>query len=101
MYVIYPEPILKSGEFNDNNVLADPEACRKRFVDGFRSRRRKFNALEVHRILYAILDIASVDGAVEDSEMGRLRELAELIGVPENACDLVVRQYVKENTREV
>ena len=77
-----------------------PSACRERFVEGFRSRRRKFNAIELHRVLYGLLDIASVDGSVHEGELTRLRELAGLIDIPEYACDLVVKQYQKENAHE-
>lgn len=81
-------------------ATGDPGACRERFIEGFRSRRRKFNAIELHRIIYGLLDIASVDGSVSESENVRLRELALVLDIPEYACDLVVAQYQKENTHE-
>jgi tellurite resistance protein len=77
-----------------------PTACRQRFIDGFRNRRRKFTAIELHRIIYGLLDIASVDGTVHEAEVVRLRELTGLLGIPENGCDLVVNQYRKDSGHE-
>jgi len=74
----------------------NPKACRERFVEAFRARRRKFNALEVHRIIYGILDVASADGSLQEHDVVRLRELTGLLGVSGQACDLVVSQYQKE-----
>lgn len=74
----------------------NPERCRDRFLEGIRARRRKFSALELHKIIFGLLDFASADGVVHDGEKGRLFELAALIGVPESACEVVVGQYEKE-----
>jgi hypothetical protein len=77
-----------------------PEACRDRFVEALRARRRKFNALEVHRIIYGILDVASADGSLQEHDLVSLRELADLLGVSGQACDLVVSQYKKETRND-
>ncbi|MFM7649253.1 MAG: TerB family tellurite resistance protein, partial [Cyanobium sp.] len=79
---------------------AHPERCRERFVEEVRSRRRKFSALEIHKIIYGLLDVASADGIVHEGEKSRLLELAGLIGVPNQACELVVNQYEKERRHE-
>ncbi len=79
---------------------AHPEWCRERFLYGVRTRRRKFSALEIHRIMFGLLDLASADGTVHDGEKARLLELGRLIGVPEQACELVITQYEKERSHE-
>ncbi len=78
----------------------DPEWCRTRFVDGMQARRSKFSALEIHRIIFGLLDLASPGGTVQDGERTRLLELAESIGVPGTACEVVITQYERERRHE-
>lgn len=73
-----------------------PERCRERFAAAFRDRRRRHSALELHRIVFGLLDVAAADGAVSEEERGRIRELAEVLGIPAEACELVVEQYHRE-----
>lgn len=77
-----------------------PERCRDRFAAGFRDRRRKFTALELHRIVFGLLDVASADGDVSQPELERLRELALLLEISHDACDLVASQYQRENRHD-
>jgi len=77
-----------------------PERCRDRFAAGFRDRRRKFTALELHRIVFGLLDVASADGDVSPPELERLRELAALLEISHDACDLVASQYQRENRHD-
>lgn len=95
--------VVPAGEEIDQAIgraRANPEWCRERFLEGVRARRRKFSALEIHRIIFGLLDMASADGAVHEREKTRLLELARLIGVPEAACELVITQYEKERRHE-
>ena len=77
-----------------------PGRCRDRFAAGFRDRRRKFTALELHRIVFGLLDVASADGDVSPPELERLRELAALLEISHDACDLVASQYQRENRHD-
>lgn len=77
---------------------AQPETCLERFAEAFRGRRRRFSALEIHRIVYGLLDIARTDGRVSAGEIARLERLAEVMGVPPQGCALVAAQFAKERS---
>lgn len=77
-----------------------PSGCRDRFLEGVKTRRKKYSALEVHRVIFGLLDLASADGTVQPEEVSRLRELAAGIGVSAQACDIVIGQYQTERRDE-
>lgn len=74
--------------------------CRDRFLEGVRTRRRKYSALEVHRVIFGLLDLASADGTVGPEEVSRLHELVSGIGVSAQGCDIVIGQYNLERRNE-
>ena len=78
-------------------AAAAPEQCRERFAAVSRDRRRKLTAVEIHRIIFGLLDVAAADGVISEAELAGVRELGGLLGVPPHACDLVVEHYRKEN----
>jgi hypothetical protein len=75
---------------------AAPDRCRERFAAAFRDRQRRHSALELHRIIFGLLDVAAADGDVSEQERGRLHELTEVLGIPTEACDLVMEQFARE-----
>jgi len=75
---------------------AAPDRCRERFAAAFRDRRRRHSALELHRIVFGLLDVAAADGDVSETERRRLHELADVLGIPAEACDLVMEHYKRE-----
>jgi hypothetical protein len=77
-------------------ALANHRMCLNTFTEARRSRRTKLTALELHRIVYGLIDVASADGEVSDEELARLRELCAVLGITAQACDLIVRQYGQE-----
>lgn len=81
-------------------VIADPDfddaQCVERFEEGLLGRRKKLSAVERHRIIYGLIDIAAADGRIEVRELERLRELGEIMGIPAMGCELIVTQYKKE-----
>jgi uncharacterized tellurite resistance protein B-like protein len=75
---------------------ARPAVCLEAFGQALASRRRKLTAVELHRIVYGLIDVACADGKVSADELERLREVGGVLGVPAQACDLIIRQYEKE-----
>jgi hypothetical protein len=75
---------------------ATPDRCRERFAAAFRDRQRRHSALELHRIIFGLLDVAAADGDVSEQERGRLHELAGVLGIPTAACDLVMEHYKRD-----
>ena len=73
-----------------------PDRCRERFAAAFRDRQRRHSALELHRIIFGLLDVAAADGDVSEVERRRLHELTDVLGIPANACDLVMEHYTRE-----
>jgi len=73
-----------------------PEICLERFTAAFRGRRRRYSAVEIHRIVYGLLDIARTDGRVSPGEIERLGRLAEVMGIHPRGCELVAAQFMKE-----
>jgi hypothetical protein len=73
-----------------------PDRCRERFAAAFRDRQRRHSALEIHRIIFGLLDVAAADGDVSVQERGRLHELADVLGIPTTACDLVMEHYKRD-----
>lgn len=75
---------------------AEPELCLQRFSESHRARKRKLTAVEMHRIVYGLIDVASADGDVSPVELVRLEEVGALLGIDKRACDIIVRQYEAE-----
>lgn len=76
--------------------MSDPRASLEAFVRAHKARRRKLTAVELHRIVYGLIDVASADGQVSNPERERLRELVGVLGVQTRACDLLIAQYEQE-----
>ena len=73
---------------------ASPEVCIKKFEEDLGSRRRKLSAIELYRIISGVLDVACIDGDLSNAERRRLREVGELLGLHDVACDLVIERYL-------
>lgn len=78
------------------SAAAKPVMCLDQFAESHRARRRKLSAVEMHRIVYGLIDVASADGDVSDVELFRLEEVGALLGIDKRACDIIVRQYEAE-----
>lgn len=74
----------------------DPELCRSRFAESVRARRRKLSAVELHRIIYGLIDVASADGNIAAEERERLYTLVGALSIPKQACDVILTQYLEE-----
>jgi uncharacterized tellurite resistance protein B-like protein len=80
-------------------VLADvitSERCLAKFKQGIEGRRKKLSAVELHRIIYGLIDVAAADGHIDGDEVKRLHILGEVLGIQSNGCDLIVEKYKKE-----
>jgi uncharacterized tellurite resistance protein B-like protein len=75
---------------------SSPDRCRERFAAAFRDRQRSHSALELHRIIFGLLDVAAADGDVSELERSRLHELVDVLGIPADACDLVMEHYKRD-----
>ncbi len=76
--------------------LPDREVCLRRFRESAANRQRKISAVELHRILQGLLQVANSDGSVDAPESRALKELAEVLGVGAKACDLLVANMMHE-----
>jgi len=73
-----------------------PDACLNRFRDELKSRRQKLSALELYRVMSGVLDVACADGVLSDAEKSRARQIGELVGLRDMACDLVIDRYLNQ-----
>lgn len=73
---------------------SNPETCIKKFEEDLGNRRRKLSAIELFRIMSGVLDVACSDGDLSSAERRRLRDIGELLGLHDVACDLVVERYL-------
>jgi tellurite resistance protein len=80
-------------------ALADPKTCLDAFAEAKRARRTKLTALELHRIIYGLIDVAAADGEVSPEELKHLNELGAVLGISPQACELIVRKYDQEVRR--
>jgi len=71
-------------------------ACLNQFKTDRESRRRKFSALELYRVMSGVLDVACADGTLSEPEKTRARQIGEIIGLREVACDLVIDRYLNQ-----
>jgi len=74
------------------------ERCRERFRDDLRARRRKLSAVELHRIVQGLIDVASADGHVDEHERERICELAQLLGISREGSQLVLARALERRT---
>lgn len=75
----------------------DDDSCVTRFGEGLAARRKKLSAVERHRIIYGLIDVAAADGHVDPSEVERIHCLGNELGIPAPGCDLVLSQYREDN----
>ena len=75
----------------------DAAGCLEKFRAAKQERRAKLSAVELHRIVQGLIDVASADGRVDDAEVGHLYDLGQVLGIGSRACDLLVAEYLKEN----
>jgi uncharacterized tellurite resistance protein B-like protein len=73
-----------------------PDACLNRFQNELKSRRQKLSALELYRVMSGVLDVACADGVLSDAEKSRARQIGELVGLRDMACDLVIDRYLNQ-----
>ena len=68
------------------------QTCLENFQACIQRRHKKLKALEIHRILEGLFRIAMADGVVDDSEIRAMYQLAGILGIKPNACDLIISQ---------
>jgi len=73
---------------------ANPEVCIAKFEEDLGGRRRKLSAIELYRVMSGVLDVACADGGLSNAERRRLRDVGELLGLHDVACDLVIERYL-------
>ena len=77
-------------------VGVKPEALFAEFSGALARRSRKLRALEVHRLLEGLLQVAVADGELGQVEVKTLRRLAAELGISERGCDLVIANFLQE-----
>jgi len=71
------------------------QACLERFREAIAQRRRRLSAVELHRIVEGLIDVASADGRVEPAEVARLYDLGHALGLSSQACDLLIAKTTR------
>lgn len=74
----------------------DSAHCLERFGECIGNRRQKLKALETHRIIQGLLEIAIADGSIDEQETDGLVCLAGKLGIRPNACSLMISQFQAE-----
>jgi len=74
----------------------NPNASIDQFKGDLESRRRKFSAIELYRIMAGVLSVACADGNISPQEQQRVHEIGAAIGLRDVACDLVIQRYLSE-----
>jgi Zn-dependent protease with chaperone function/uncharacterized tellurite resistance protein B-like protein len=77
------DEVLTQGELSLNLL-------RQRFHDEKAGRRAPLSALELHRIFSGLAAVAAADGAIDQTEVAALRDLAGVCGVADNFVDVVL-----------
>ena len=76
---------------------SNPALCLEQFKKDLQSRRRKFSALELSRVMSGVLDAACADGTLSKPERLRAGEIGKTIGLSDLACDLVISRYLNQS----
>ena len=74
----------------------NPNKGLEQFKGDLESRRRKFSAIELYRIMAGVLSVACADGEISQPEQQRVHEIGAAIGLHDVACDLVIQRYLSE-----
>lgn len=74
----------------------NPNKGLEQFKGDLESRRRKFSAIELYRIMAGVLSVACADGHISAQEKQRIHEIGAAIGLHDVACDLVIQRYLSE-----
>jgi len=71
----------------------DADACLTGFDACIAKRRKKLKALEIHRILHGLLQVADADGGIDERETHAFQTLATKLGIAPAACQLILTQF--------
>jgi uncharacterized tellurite resistance protein B-like protein len=74
------------------NGTPTAETCLQNFRACLERRHKRLKALEIHRIIEGLFQIAMADGSVDDAEIRAMYQLAGILGIKPNACDLIMSQ---------
>lgn len=77
--------------------LPSMETCLDRFSNHIADRYKKISAMEMHRIIRGLLEIAYADGEIDADETGAIANLASKLGINEKACELLTKKFLEEN----
>ena len=88
-------PDVDVGELARERGIA-PEACLESFRAAKEERRAKLSAVELHKIVHGLIDVAAADGRIDRREVEHLYRLGEILGIRQTGCDLLVAQYRKD-----
>ena len=79
----------------DTDLLANLPAgwCIRHMQQELAAHKIKFSSIDRHRMLYGMLGIAGVAGLVEEPERIALHQIADLFGISQSACDLILQRY--------
>jgi len=80
-----------------DRVLADgvptPEYCLDQFTQCYEGWTRKLTAIEMHRIVQGLLQIAFADGDIDDSESEAFKAVGKVFRITEHACESLIAKY--------
>jgi len=82
------------GAMRDGQL--DPARCMTQFRACIEKRHRKITAMETHRIIQGLLQVAHADGIIDEAETEALKELAILLKIKADACDLLISNFLNE-----
>lgn len=89
---------ITSGDRLRGATAAGPpslERCLAEFRGCVTSRRRKLKAMEIHRIMQGLLEVAAADGSVDDSELQAFEMIGGELGIKPRACQMLVAQFTR------
>jgi hypothetical protein len=74
----------------------DASQCMARYCETIERRHRKISAMEIHRIIDGLLQVAHVDENITEREIEALKQLAAQLGIKPDACDLLISNFLHE-----
>ncbi len=76
--------------------IPSAEDCLRRFQESVANRQSKIKAMEIHRILQGLLQIAISDSEIDAAETQALEQLAGELGIGSRACRIMISNILNE-----